>query len=109
MRRKTRQIHVGDVLIGGDAPVVVQSMTTMYTRDVDASVAQIKRLEEVGCEIARVAVPEEEDALAIGAIRRRIAIPLVADIHYDPEARAARHRAGRRLDSHQPRQPPARA
>ena len=85
MRRKTRQIHVGDVLIGGDAPIAVQSMTTMYTRDVDASVAQIKRLEEVGCEIVRVAVPEEEDALALGAIKQRIAIPLVADIHYDPK------------------------
>jgi (E)-4-hydroxy-3-methylbut-2-enyl-diphosphate synthase len=85
MRRKTRQIHVGHVLIGGDAPVVVQSMTTMYTRDVDTSVAQIKRLEEVGCEIVRVAVPEEVDALAIGAIKKRISIPLVADIHYDPK------------------------
>src|SRR5215831_6755224 len=82
MRRKTRQIHVGNVAIGGDAPIIVQSMTTMYTRDVDASVAQIKRLEEVGCEIVRVAVPEEEDALAIGAIKKRIHIPLVADVHY---------------------------
>ena len=83
MRRKTRQIHVGNVLIGGDAPVAVQSMTTMYTRDVDATVAQIYRLEEVGCEIVRVAVPEEIDAQALGAIKQRIHIPLVADIHYN--------------------------
>jgi len=85
MRRKTRQIHVGDVLIGGDAPIAVQSMTTMYTRDVEASVAQILRLEEVGCELARVAVPEMIDAEALGAIKKRIHIPLIADIHYDPK------------------------
>jgi (E)-4-hydroxy-3-methylbut-2-enyl-diphosphate synthase len=85
MRRKTRQIHVGNVLIGGDAPVAVQSMTTMYTRDVDASVAQIIRLEEVGCELVRVAVPEKLDALALGEIKRRIHIPLIADIHYQPD------------------------
>jgi (E)-4-hydroxy-3-methylbut-2-enyl-diphosphate synthase len=82
MRRKTRQIHVGNLAIGGDAPIAVQSMTTTYTRDIESTVAQIHRLEEVGCEIARVAVPEEEDALAIGEIKRRIHIPLVADIHY---------------------------
>ncbi|HEX8037051.1 MAG TPA: flavodoxin-dependent (E)-4-hydroxy-3-methylbut-2-enyl-diphosphate synthase [Ktedonobacterales bacterium] len=85
MRRKTRQIHVGNVLIGGDAPVAVQSMTTMYTRDVDATVAQILRLEEVGCEIVRVAVPEETDAQALNTIKQRIHIPLVADIHYNPK------------------------
>src|SRR5579859_1768706 len=85
MRKKTRQIHVGNVLLGGDAPIAVQSMTTMYTRDVDASVAQIYRLEEVGCELVRVAVPEKTDALALGAIKQRIHIPLIADIHYDPE------------------------
>jgi (E)-4-hydroxy-3-methylbut-2-enyl-diphosphate synthase len=81
----TRQIAVGNVLIGGDAPIAVQSMTTMYTRDVEASVAQIYRLEEVGCELVRVAVPEEIDAQALGAIKRRIHIPLIADIHYDPK------------------------
>src|ERR1700676_412271 len=84
MRRKTRQIHVGNVAIGGDAPIIVQSMTTTYTRDVASTVAQIHRLEDVGCEIVRVAVPEEEDALAIGEIKKRIHIPLVADIHYNP-------------------------
>ena len=57
MRRKTRQIHVGNLAIGGDAPIVVQSMTTTYTRDVESTVAQIHRLEDVGCEMVRVAVP----------------------------------------------------
>ena len=83
MRRKTRQIHVGNVAIGGNAPIAVQSMTTTYTRDVESTVAQIHRLQEVGCELARVAVPEAEDAAALGAIKRQIAIPLIADIHYD--------------------------
>src|SRR5438094_6266803 len=82
MRRKTRQIHVGNLAIGGDAPIVVQSMTTTYTRDVESTVTQIHRLEDVGCEMVRVAVPEEEDALAIGEIKKRIHIPLVADINY---------------------------
>ncbi|HEX6798924.1 MAG TPA: flavodoxin-dependent (E)-4-hydroxy-3-methylbut-2-enyl-diphosphate synthase [Ktedonobacterales bacterium] len=85
MRRKTRQIHVGNVLIGGDARITVQSMTTMYTRDVDATVAQILRLEDVGCELVRVAAPEEVDAQALGAIKQRIHIPLIADIHYNPK------------------------
>src|SRR3974377_1759919 len=82
MRRNTRQIHIGKLLIGGAAPIAVQSMTTTYTRDVESTIAQIHRLEDVGCEIVRVAVPEEEDALAIGEIKKRIHIPLVADIHY---------------------------
>ncbi len=85
MRRKTRQIQVGKVLIGGNAPIAVQSMTTMYTRDADATVAQILRLEEVGCELVRVAVPEEIDAQALGNIKKRIHIPLIADIHYKGE------------------------
>src|SRR5215469_11493637 len=85
MRRKTRQIHVGNVLIGGDAPIAVQSMTTMYTRDVEATVAQILRLEDVGCELVRVAVPEEVDAQALGAIKAHIHVPLIADIHYNPK------------------------
>ena len=81
-RRLTRQIRVGSVAIGGSAPITVQSMTTTYTRDVTSTVAQIHRLEEVGCEIIRVAVPEKEDALALRAIKKQIHIPLVADIHY---------------------------
>src|SRR6266566_7011138 len=85
MRRKSRQIHVGNVAIGGDAPIAVQSMTTTYTRDVESTLTQIYRLEEVGCEIIRVAVPEMEDALVLGEIKRRIHVPLVADVHYNPE------------------------
>jgi len=73
------------VLVGGDAPIAVQSMTTTYTRDVEATVAQIHRLQDVGCEIARVAVPEMEDAIVLSEIKKRIDIPLVADIHYNPE------------------------
>jgi (E)-4-hydroxy-3-methylbut-2-enyl-diphosphate synthase len=85
MRKKTRQIHVGDVAIGGDAPIAVQSMTTTYTRDVKSTVAQIHRLQDVGCEIIRVAAPEMEDAMALSEIKKQIDIPLVADVHYDPE------------------------
>ncbi len=84
MRKKTRQIHVGNVALGGDAPVAVQSMTTTYTRDVKSTVDQIHRLEDVGCEIVRVAVPEMEDAVVISEIKKQISIPLVADIHYNP-------------------------
>ncbi len=84
MRRKTRKVYVGDIAVGGDAPIAVQSMTTTYTRDVKTTVAQILRLEEVGCEVVRVAVPEMEDAVVLGEIKKRIHIPLVADIHYNP-------------------------
>ncbi len=84
MRKKTRQIHVGNVALGGDAPIAVQSMTTTYTRDVKSTVDQIHRLEDVGCEIVRVAVPEMEDAIVISEIKKQISIPLVADIHYNP-------------------------
>ncbi|GLV57044.1 4-hydroxy-3-methylbut-2-en-1-yl diphosphate synthase (flavodoxin) [Dictyobacter sp. S3.2.2.5] len=85
MRRKTRQIQVGNIAIGGDAPISVQSMTTTYTRDVESTVAQIHRLQDVGCELVRVAVPEMEDAVVLSEIKKRINIPLVADIHYNPE------------------------
>ena len=84
MRRKNRKVYVGNVPVGGDAPIAVQSMTTTYTRDVKSTVAQIHRLQDVGCEIVRVAVPELEDAVVIGEIIKQIKIPLVADIHYDP-------------------------
>jgi len=79
----TRQIQVGTVLVGGDAPIVVQSMTNTDTRDVEATVAQIDRLAEAGCEIIRVAVLDLDAARAIRAIRDRIAMPLIADIHFD--------------------------
>jgi len=82
-RRKTRQIRVGNVAIGGDAPIVVQSMTNTDTRDVDATISQIERLEEAGCEIVRVAVPDSEAAEALGRIKSSIRIPLIADIHFD--------------------------
>jgi len=82
-RRKTRQIKVGGTLIGGDAPIVVQSMTTTDTRDINATVGQIARLEEVGCEIVRVAVVDEAAAEALKEIKSEIKIPLIADIHYN--------------------------
>jgi len=81
-RKKTRQIRVGNVPVGGDAPVTVQSMTSTDTRDVKATVEQIGRLEEAGCEIVRVAVLDEDAALAIGDIRKAIRLPLIADIHF---------------------------
>lgn len=82
-RRKTRQIQVGTVPVGGDAPIAVQSMTNTDTRDVDATVAQIERLTKAGCDIIRVAVLDLDAARAIQEIRNQIAIPLIADIHFD--------------------------
>jgi (E)-4-hydroxy-3-methylbut-2-enyl-diphosphate synthase len=83
-RRKTRQISIGPVKVGGDAPVSVQSMTKTDTRDVRKTVAQIRSLEEAGCEIIRVAVVDEAAARAIVEIRKKIRIPLIADIHFHP-------------------------
>jgi (E)-4-hydroxy-3-methylbut-2-enyl-diphosphate synthase len=83
LRRKTHQIALGSVRIGGDAPVSVQSMTKTDTRDIAGTVRQIRRLERVGCEIIRVAVVDEEAAAAIAEIRKRIRIPLIADIHFN--------------------------
>ena len=82
-RKITRQIRVGAVPVGGGAPVAVQSMTNTDTRDVAATVAQIRRLEEAGCEIIRVAVLDLEAAQAIRPINEQITIPLIADIHFD--------------------------
>ncbi|OAG28255.1 flavodoxin-dependent (E)-4-hydroxy-3-methylbut-2-enyl-diphosphate synthase [Thermodesulfatator autotrophicus] len=82
-RKNTKTIRVGNIFIGGGHPVVVQSMTNTDTRDIATTVAQIKRLEEVGCELIRVAVPDEEAAEAIREIKKQISIPLVADIHFD--------------------------
>ena len=79
----SKQIHVGAVAVGGGAPVTIQSMCNTDTRDVAATVAQIHELEEAGCEIIRVAVPDMEAAHAVGEIRKQINIPLVADIHFD--------------------------
>ncbi len=82
-RRKTRKIFIGDVPIGSDSPITVQSMTNTDTRNVDATVAQILELEQAGCELIRVAVLDLEAAEAIRAIRSKISIPLIADIHFD--------------------------
>jgi (E)-4-hydroxy-3-methylbut-2-enyl-diphosphate synthase len=83
VKKKTREIHVGSVKIGGGAPVIVQSMTCTDTRDVEATVGQIRMLEKAGCEIARVAVPDMTAAQAISDIKTGIGIPLIADIHFD--------------------------
>ena len=93
-RRKTRRISVGGVPIGGDAPIAVQSMTNTPTRDVEATVNQIRQLEAAGCEIVRVAVPAEEDASAIAKIKKHISIPLIADIHFDHRLALAAARGG---------------
>ena len=82
-RRKTRQIQLGKIKVGGDAPVTVQSMTKTDTRDVRATVQQIWDLEAAGCEIVRCAVPVREAAQQLGAIKKKIRIPLVADIHFN--------------------------
>jgi (E)-4-hydroxy-3-methylbut-2-enyl-diphosphate synthase len=81
-RKKTKPIFLGGVQVGGDAPVIVQSMTSSDTRDINATLEQIRELEEAGCEIVRVAVPDETAAAAIREIKTRIHIPLIADIHF---------------------------
>lgn len=82
-RRKSRQIMVGNVPIGGDAPIAVQSMTNTETTDVAATVEQIKRLQQVGADVVRVSIPSMDAAEAFGAIRKQVDIPLIADIHFD--------------------------
>lgn len=82
-RRQTKKVRVGDISIGGDAPISVQSMTNTDTRDVKATVEQIRMLEDAGCDIIRVAVPDGEAANAVREIKKAIKIPLVADIHFD--------------------------
>ena len=83
MRMHTHEVRIGDVTIGGTAPIAVQSMCNTRTSDIDSTVKQIHKLEAAGCEIVRVAVPDMEAARALGSIRERISIPLVADIHFD--------------------------
>ncbi|TGG90426.1 flavodoxin-dependent (E)-4-hydroxy-3-methylbut-2-enyl-diphosphate synthase [Natronospirillum operosum] len=82
-RRPSRQIMVGNVPVGGDAPVSVQSMTNTETTDVDATVAQIRRLEDAGADLVRVSVPSMDAAEAFGKIRQQVNVPLIADIHFD--------------------------
>jgi (E)-4-hydroxy-3-methylbut-2-enyl-diphosphate synthase len=82
-RHKTRVVSVGGVPIGGDNPIVVQSMTTPDTCDIQATLKEIHRLEEAGCELVRVTVPKPQDAAVLGEIKRQIKIPLICDIHFD--------------------------
>ncbi len=82
-RRSTRALRLGHLALGGGAPVVVQSMTNTDTRDVDATLGQIERLIQAGCEAVRVAVPDEDAARAVWTLRRQVAVPLIADIHFD--------------------------
>lgn len=81
-RRKSRQIYVGDVPVGGDAPITVQSMTNTLTHDVKATVAQIHALEEAGADIVRVSCPDEESSFALKEIVKEVTVPIVADIHF---------------------------
>ena len=83
-RRKTRQIKVGKVLVGGDAPISVQSMTTTKTTDINATLQQIAELTASGCDIVRVAVPSQDDADALPIIAKKSQIPVIADIHFQP-------------------------
>jgi len=82
-RRETRKIHIGDVAVGGDAPVIVQSMCSTDTRDIQATLQQINRLTEVGCEIVRLAVLDNKAVEALKNIKQEAPIPLIADIHFD--------------------------
>ena len=85
VRRKSRQLTVGSVKVGGDAPVSVQSMTTTLTSDIGATLQQIAELTASGCEIVRVAVPSQDDADALPVIARKSTIPVIADIHFQPK------------------------
>ena len=81
-RRKSRQIHVGNVPVGGGAPITVQSMTNTLTSDAAATIAQIRALEEAGADIVRVSCPDEESTAALPAIVKAVKLPIVADIHF---------------------------
>jgi (E)-4-hydroxy-3-methylbut-2-enyl-diphosphate synthase len=83
IRRQSKPLRFGTTIIGGDAPIIVQSMTKTDTRDIQATVIQIKELADCGCEIVRVAVPDFEAAQAISTIKKNISIPIIADIHFD--------------------------
>jgi len=83
MPRNSRQIKIGDVRIGGGAPISVQSMTKTDTRDIKATIKQIKSLQEAGCDIVRLAVPDMDSAKALGKIKKNVDIPIVSDIHFD--------------------------
>ncbi|MDH5364334.1 MAG: flavodoxin-dependent (E)-4-hydroxy-3-methylbut-2-enyl-diphosphate synthase [Dehalococcoidia bacterium] len=93
-RRVSRPMRIGRVTVGGDAPVVVQSMTKTDTRDIPATINQIKQLEDCGCELVRLAVPDKEAAESISAIKKSVSLPLVADIHFDYRLALAALQAG---------------
>jgi len=82
-RRKSGQIFVGNIPIGGDAPVAVQSMTNTDTRNIPSTINQIRQLHEAGCDIVRLAVPDMESAEAFRKIKAKVDPPLIADIHFD--------------------------
>jgi len=82
-RRKTNKVKVGSIYVGGDAPVSIQSMTTTKTHDITATLKQVERLEEAGCQIIRITVPDKKAAAALGEIKKRMSVPLVADIHFN--------------------------
>ena len=94
LRRKTRKIKVGNLYIGGDAPIAVQSMTNTPTHDIKATVAQIIDLTNAGCDIVRCAVPDKAAAEAISGIVERVNIPVIADIHFDYKLALAAINAG---------------
>jgi (E)-4-hydroxy-3-methylbut-2-enyl-diphosphate synthase len=93
-RRKSRRIYIGKIPIGDGSPVAVQSMTNTDTRDVSSTVAQIKRLEDAGCEIVRLAIPDEIAARALHQIKAEVSAPLIADIHFDYRLAIAAMKAG---------------
>jgi (E)-4-hydroxy-3-methylbut-2-enyl-diphosphate synthase len=93
-RRKSKPVKIGSVTVGGGAPIVVQSMTKTDTRDVRATIEQIKELEDCGCELVRLAVPDSEAAGAIVAIKKGVKIPIIADIHFDYRLALAALEAG---------------
>ena len=94
IRRISRPLKIGNVTVGGDAPIVVQSMTKTDTRDIRATMNQIKELEDGGCEIARVAVPDKEAAESLAAIKKSVSVPIIADIHFDYRLALAALQAG---------------
>ena len=93
-RRTSKPLRIGNVMVGGDAPIAVQSMTKTDTRDIKATINQIKALEDSGCEIVRVAVPDKEAAESLASIRKSVSLPLIADIHFDYRLALAALRAG---------------
>ena len=93
-RRTSKPLRIGKVTVGGDAPIVVQSMTKTDTRNVQATVNQIKELEDCGCEIVRVAVPDKEAAESLATIKKTVSLPIVADIHFDYRLALAALKAG---------------